>query len=70
MYKGVEVGTYRADLIIETKVLVEVKATKLLSESDEKQVLNYLKATGLELGLLLNFGPKPSFRRLIFSPRS
>ena len=69
MYKGVAVGVYRADLIVERTVLVEVKATKALTEADEKQVLNYLKATGLEVGLLLNFGPKPSFRRMILSPR-
>ena len=67
VYKGVPVGTYRADLVVERKVLVEVKANKALGEADERQVLNYLKATGLEVGLLLNFGPRPSFRRLIFS---
>jgi GxxExxY protein len=66
-YKGVEVGLYRADLIVEGKVLVEVKATEGLVKSDERQVLNYLKATGLQVGLLLNFGPKPSFRRLVLS---
>jgi len=70
MYKGVEVGLYRADLIVEGKVLVEVKANKALTEGDEKQLLNYLKATGLEVGLLLNFGPRPSFRRLVFSGRN
>ena len=70
MYKGVAVGSYRADLIVEGMVLVEVKATKALGPGDEKQVLNYLKATGLEVGLILNFGPRPSFRRMIFSPRA
>jgi GxxExxY protein len=68
-YKGVEVGSYRADLIVEGKVLLEVKATEALVKSDDRQVLNYLKATRLEVGLLLNFGPKPAFRRLVLSPR-
>ena len=67
-YKGVEVGVYRADLIVAGKVLVEVKAAEGLLKEHERQVLNYLKATNLEVGLLLNFGPRPSFRRLVLSP--
>ena len=68
-YKGVEVGVYRADLIVAGKVLVEVKAAEGLLKEHERQVLNYLKATNIEVGLLLNFGPRPSFRRLVLSPR-
>jgi hypothetical protein len=61
-------SVYSRSLVVELQSRgVEVKATKALSPADEKQVLNYLKATSLEVGLLLNFGPKPSFRRLIFS---
>jgi GxxExxY protein len=67
MYKGVQVGVYRADLIVEGKVLVEVKTIETLSPADERQVLNYLKSTRLEVGLLLNFGPRPTFRRLVLS---
>jgi GxxExxY protein len=69
MYKGVEVGVYRADLIVEGKVLVEAKAITALTKADERQLLNYLKATRVDVGLLLNFGPDPSFRRLIHSDR-
>ena len=68
-YKGVPVGFYRADIVVANKVLVEVKANASLTDADERQVLNYLKATRLEVGLLLNFGPKPTFRRMIFSSR-
>lgn len=67
VYKGVSVGFYRADIVVVNKVLVEVKANQSLTEADERQVLNYLKATGLEVGMLLNFGPKPIFRRMVFS---
>lgn len=66
-YKGVEVGVYRADLVVERKVLVEVKAHEALGKADERQVLNYLRATRIAVGLLLNFGPRPSFRRLVLS---
>jgi GxxExxY protein len=69
-YKGVSVGLYRADMIVEGKVLVEMKAQPQLTDSDERQILNYLKATKLEVGLLFNFGPKPQFRRLILSRRN
>lgn len=69
LYKGVQVGLHKADLIVDRKILVEIKANLILTGADERQVLNYLKATGLEVGLLLNFGPKPSFRRMIFSSR-
>lgn len=67
LYKGVNVGVYRADLIVAGKVLLEVKANHALSAADERQVLNYLKSLKLEVALLLNFGPKPEFRRLILS---
>lgn len=59
----------RADIVVATKVLVEVKANGSLSDADERQVLSYLKATRLEIGLLLNFGPRPTFRRMILSSR-
>ena len=67
IYRGVNVGVYRADLLVESKVIVEVKASKDLSGSDEPQVINYLKASCIEVALLLHFGPKARYRRLVYS---
>lgn len=67
-YKGVNVGTYFSDLIVEGRILLELKASERLNHNYEPQVLNYLKATGLEVGLLINFGKnKVEFRRFINS---
>lgn len=66
-YRGVEVGFYRADLLVDDMVLVEVKAAAALATPHEQQTLNYLSATRLEVGLLLNFGPRPAFRRLLLT---
>ena len=66
-YSGVPVGRYRLDLTVEDCVLVEAKATKTTSLADERQLLNYLKATSYEVGLLLHFGPTPNFRRLVYA---
>jgi GxxExxY protein len=60
------IGHYRADLVVERCVLLELKAARDLSPAHDVQVLNYLRATDYEVGLLLNFGPRPSFRRLVF----
>lgn len=57
-YKGVVVGEFRADFLVEGKVIVELKAIKKLTPIDEAQLLNYLKGTGVRLGLLLNFGAR------------
>lgn len=65
-FRGRVVGEFRADLIVEGCVLVELKAARTLDAAHEAQVLNYLRATELEVGLLLNFGPKPQIKRLIF----
>jgi GxxExxY protein len=64
-YEEVSIGEFRADLVVESAVLVELKAARAFESAHEKQVLNYLKATKLEVGLLFNFGPHPQFRRLI-----
>ncbi len=61
------VGNYFADMGVEGKVIIEIKACESLCEEHEMQLLNYLKATNFEVGLLLNFGKKPEFRRKIFS---
>ena len=62
-YEGVIVGEYSADLLVEDVVIVELKAIQRLTDADEAQLLNYLRATPYEVGLLLNFGPRPDFRR-------
>jgi GxxExxY protein len=65
-YEGQIVGEYFADLLVEGKVIIELKAAKNLTDDHEAQLLNYLRATPYEVGLLLNFGPKPEFRRKAF----
>jgi len=64
------VGEYFADLIVENKVIIELKAAETLIEEHELQLINYLKATDIEVGLLLNFGKKPEVRRKIFSNKN
>lgn len=66
-YESSRVGSYFADLIVCKKVIVEIKACELLCEEHEAQLTNYLKATTIEVGLLLNFGKKPEFKRKVFS---
>ncbi|MCL2329307.1 MAG: GxxExxY protein [Bacteroidetes bacterium] len=66
-HNGRVVGDYRADLLVENKVLLELKASEELNSANEKQLINYLKATDIEVGLLLNFGKRPQFRRRVFS---
>ncbi|NLB89236.1 MAG: GxxExxY protein [Syntrophomonadaceae bacterium] len=66
-YKNKRVGEYYADLLIEGKVIVEVKAISELNKIHETQLINYLKATGIEIGLLINFGPKLSIKRKILT---
>ena len=65
-FRGKVIGLFRADLVIGGKVLVETKASPYLHQTHSAQVLNYLRATVLEVGLLLNFGPRPSIKRFIF----
>jgi GxxExxY protein len=64
-YKGVLVGLFRLDLLVENRIVVEVKSTPTLSAADRRQLSNYLRVTGLEVGLLLHFGPEPRFERCI-----
>jgi GxxExxY protein len=61
-----QIGDYRADLVVDGCVLLELKAAKSLESAHEAQLLNYLRATQFEVGLLLNFGPKPEFKRMVF----
>jgi GxxExxY protein len=64
---GERVGHFRADFLVEGKVIVEVKASQLLCEPDRKQLLNYLRSTPIEVGLLLHFGEKPKVERRIYT---
>ena len=66
-YKGSIVGEFRPDLIVNDSVIIELKAISKLRPEHETQLLNYLKATKIEVGLLLNFGDEPEFKRFIFS---
>ena len=66
-YENIQVGDYRADIIVNDCVIVENKAAEALVEENEFQLINYLKATEIEVGLLLNFGKKPEFKRKIFT---
>jgi len=66
-YGGIDVGDFKADLIVEGTVLLELKTAQALDRAHEAQLLNYLRATEIEVGLLLNFGPKPQFKRLILT---
>ena len=69
-FRGKPVGDFTADVLIENCVLLELKAARSLDSSHQAQLLNYLRATEIEVGLLLNFGLKPEFKRLIFdNPR-
>jgi GxxExxY protein len=61
-----KVGEFRADVTVENCVLLELKGAKGMDPAHEAQILHYLKATDIEVGLLLNFGLKPQFRRLLF----
>lgn len=65
-YRDQIVGEYFADLVVEDKVIVEIKAAKQIAREHEAQILNYLKATRYEVGLLLNFGPQPAQKRRVF----
>lgn len=66
-YKSEIIGEYCADIFVENKVIVEVKAARNLIVEHEAQLLNYLKATDIEVGLILNFGPKPEVRRKAYN---
>ncbi len=70
LYDGVQVGCYYADLFVEEQVIVELKAAEQICEEHEFQLVNYLKATNKEIGLLLNFGVRPRVKRKIHTKHS
>ena len=65
-FRGKQVGYFEADCVVERKVVLEFKAADSIATPHESQLLNYLKATAIEIGLLMNFGPKPVFKRFLF----
>ncbi len=65
-YKNHLVGEFKADIIIDDKIIIEIKAVNNLISQNEAQLINYLKATGIKVGLLVNFGDKLEFKRRIF----
>jgi GxxExxY protein len=66
-YEDVEVGEYYADLVVNNIVIIELKAAEQLLKEHETQLINYLHSTEIEVGLLLNFGKTPQFKRKVFS---
>lgn len=69
-FRGHDVGDFRADMLVEGVVILELKAARGLDSGNESQTLNFLRATDIEVGLLMNFGSKPQFKRLVFdNPR-
>ena len=69
-FRGQQVGQFEGDVLVNRCVLLELKAARTLDSSHKAQLLNYLRATEIEIGLLLNFGVKPEFKRLIYdNPR-
>ena len=66
-YFNLDVGLYFADIVVNDCVVIETKAAASLCEAHEMQLVNYLKATGIEVGLLLNFGQTPQLKRKVFS---
>jgi GxxExxY protein len=66
-YHGHQIGDFRADLLVDRKVILELKVGRAMDSAWEKQLLNYLRATDIEVGIVFNFGPKPEFRRFVFA---
>lgn len=64
-FRGQTIGLFRTDLVVQQSVIVELKCARMLDRVHEAQLLNYLKATEFEVGLLLNFGTRPQFRRML-----
>lgn len=66
-YHGQCIGTYRADLVVEQTIVIEIKAGPALPPGAKAQLINYLRSSGLEVGLLFHFGPSPGFQRVVSS---
>lgn len=66
-FDGRVIGDYRADILVENNVILELKATEEMNPAFENQLINYLKATDIEVGYVLNFGKKPKYSRKVYS---
>lgn len=69
-YKSKKIGFHRLDMVVNDKVVVELKASEHTSEADYRQLLNYLRASRIQVGLLLHYGPSPRFKRAIWTGRT
>ena len=65
-FRGRVVGDFRADLLVNNQIIIELKAARAIESAHEAQIMNYLRAAEIEIGLLMNFGPKPEFKRFIY----
>lgn len=65
-YKGAVIGDFKADIVVDGKVIIEIKAVSKITKEHEAQLINYLRATGIRIGLLVNFGDKIEFMRRIY----
>jgi len=68
-FRGYKLGEFKADMVVEDRILLELKAARAIERSHEAQLLNYLRCSRIEIGLVLNFGSHPQFRRLAFDNR-
>ncbi len=69
--KGKEIGLYQTDLVVDRKVIVEIKCVESIAQIHKAQIINYLKATGLEVGLIINFGNiKVEFERVVLQQKT
>ena len=66
-WDGERVGHFRADFLVEHRVILEVKASQAIGEADRKQLMNYLRGSQVEVGLLLHFGPRPAVKRVLYT---
>ena len=69
-YQGEEIGSQRVDMLVDKKVVIETKSTPILAASATRRLVNYLRGTNLEVGLLLHFGPEPKFQRAASANRA
>ncbi|HEU4997110.1 MAG TPA: GxxExxY protein [Gemmatimonadaceae bacterium] len=67
VFDGVEVGRHRLDMLVERRIVLEIKSTERLSDVPKRQLRNYLAATNLELGIILHFGPKAEYHRVLYT---
>jgi GxxExxY protein len=65
-YDGISVGKYFADLLVDEAIILELKSAEAIADMHEAQLINYLKATQIDVGLVLNFGPKPQVKRKVY----